>query len=275
MKKLITPLLSLTILMVAFTSCEKDEVREVYGGGTAPVLTASIKDSIGLNFNTETDKAVAFTWTNPNYFFASGISSQNVNYTLQMDTTGKGFASANMKAISISKDLGVDYTQKAFNILMSDLKLKTGKTAKIDVRIVSDLGSAATKLVSNTLSFKLLPYAPPPKVPVPTNGTLWVTGSAFASGWSNPLGAPYDVSQKFTKISDTQYELVVTFIAGGNYKIIQENGVWGTQYHKVTGDAFSGTFEKKDADPGFDSPGAGVYKIVVDFQAGTFTVTKQ
>ena len=30
-----------------------------------------------------------------------------------------------------------------------------------------------------------MPYAPPPKVPVPTNSTLWVTGNAFASGFAS------------------------------------------------------------------------------------------
>ena len=154
--------------------------------------------------------------------------------------------------------------------------MKPGKVAQLEMRVIASLGSTATNLTSNKLTFKVLPYAPPPKVPVPTAGTLWVTGSAFASGWSNPLPSPFDVSQKFTKVSDTQYELVVDMLNSGNYKLIQENGVWGTQYHKVSGDAYSGTFEKKDSDPGFDAPAvAGKYKIVVDFQAGTYTVTKQ
>jgi hypothetical protein len=263
-------------VVVFFASCEKDEARDTFTGGTAPVFTASVKDSIGLNFNTETEKAVTFNWTNPNYQFASGVSSQNVSYTLEIDTVGANFGGPNKKSISISQDLSVTYTQKAFNILIADLKVKSGKLAQLEMRVISTLGNSATSLISNSLRFKVLPYAPPPKVPTPVAETLWVTGSAFASGWANPLGAPYDVSQKFTKVSDTQYELVVDMLNSGNYKIIQENGVWGTQYHKVSGDAYSGTFEKKDSDPGFDAPAvAGKYKIVVDFQAGTYTVTKQ
>ena len=144
------------------------------------------------------------------------------------------------------------------------------------MRVLASIGSKATSIASNKLVFKVLPYAPPPKVPVPTAGTLWVVGNAFASGWSNPLPSPFDVSQKFTKVSDTQYELVVDMLSSGNYKLIQEQGVWGTQYKKLSGDASSGTFEKKDADPGFDAPAvAGKYKLVFDFQAGTYTVTKQ
>jgi hypothetical protein len=262
--------------MVFFASCEKEEARDTYIGGTAPVFSASVKDSVGLNFYTENNKAVTFSWTNPNYTFASGVSSQNVSYTLEIDTAGASFNGPNKRSVSISQDVEVTYTQKAFNILIADLKVKPGVVALLEARVIATLGANITSLVSNKLTFKVLPYAPPPKVPIPSAGNLWVTGSAFASGWANPLGSPYDVSQKFKKITDTQYELVVPMLNSGNYKIIQENGVWGTQYHKVTGDAYSGTFEKKDSDPGFDAPAvAGTYKIVVDFQSGTYTVTKQ
>jgi hypothetical protein len=265
-----------SLAIVFFAACEKDEAKDTYISGTAPVLSATSKDSIALNFLTEENLGVTFNWTNPNYKFASGGSSQNVNYTLEIDTAGANFKGARKKSISISKDLSVSYTQKAFNIAISDLNVKPGKVAKLEVRLIATLGASATELISNVLAFKVLPYAPPPKVPVPTAGTLWVTGNAFASGWSNPLGSPFDVSQRLAKVSETLYEGVVAFVGGGNYKMIQENGVWGTQYKKVAGDAFSGTLEKKDADPGFDGPSvAGNYKISVDFQAGTYTVTKQ
>ena len=276
MKKIIQSLIYLSIAIVFFVSCEKDEAKDTFVSGTTPVFAASVKDSIGLNFNTEDDKAVTLSWSNPNYQFASGISSHNVAYTLEIDTAGANFNGKNKITVSISQDLSVTYTQKAFNILISDLKVKTGKVAQLEMRVLASIGSKATSIASNKLVFKVLPYAPPPKVPVPTAGTLWVTGNAFASDWSNPLPSPFDVSQKFTKVSDTQYELVVDMKSTGNYKLIQEQGVWGTQYKKLAGDASSGTFEKKDADPGFDAPAvAGKYKLVFDFQAGTYTVTKQ
>ncbi len=63
---------------------------------------------------------------------------------------------------------------------------------------------------------------------------------------------------------------------GGAYKLIQEQGVWGTQYHMLLGGTWEGgDFEKKDADPGFPGPpSAGTYKITVDFQRGKFKVVK-
>jgi hypothetical protein len=276
MKKIIQSLIYLSIAIVFFVSCEKEEAKDTFVSGTTPVFAASVKDSIGLNFNTENDNAVTFSWSNPNYQFASGVSSHNVSYSLEIDTAGANFNGKNKITVSISQDLTVTYTQKAFNILISDLKVRTGRVAQLEMRVIASIGSKATSMASNKLVFKVLPYAPPPKVPVPTAGTLWVVGNAFASGWSNPLPAPFDMSQKFTKVSDTQYELVVDMLSTGEYKLIQEQGVWGTQYRPLAGDANSGTFERRDANPGFVAPAvAGKYKLVFDFQAGTYTVTKQ
>ena len=275
MKKIFQQLTIVISAMAIFASCSKEEDREIFLGGKAPVLSASVSGTIPLGFVTENNAAVKFSWTNPDYDFASGISSQDVNYTLEIDVAGKSFNSPNKKAVSISKELSVSYTQKEFNIILSDLQLKLNAPAAVDVRIIASLGASATSLVSNVMKFNVTPFAPPPKVPVPTAGTLWIIGDAVASSWNNPLPSPFDASQKFTKVSETLYELVANFVGGGAYKLIQENGVWGTQYHMVEGNANGGTFEKKDADPAFVGPVAGKYKISVDFQTGKFTVTKQ
>ena len=275
MKKIFQQLTIVISAMAIFASCSKEEDREIFLGGKAPVLSASVSGTIPLGFVTENNAAVKFSWTNPDYDFASGISSQDVNYTLEIDVAGKSFNSPNKKAVSISKELSVSYTQKEFNIILSDLQLKLNAPAAVDVRIIASLGASATSLVSNVMKFNVTPFAPPPKVPVPTAGTLWIIGDAVASSWNNPLPSPFDASQKFTKVSETLYELVANFVGGGAYKLIQENGVWGTQYHMVEGNANGGTFEKKDADPAFVGPVAGKYKISIDFQTGKFTVTKQ
>ena len=66
-------------------------------------------------------------------------------------------------------------------------------------------------------------------------------------------------------------------IGGGNYKLIQEQGNWDTQYHMLTGGTWnSGDFEKKNSDPGFPGPpSAGTYKITVNFKTGKYTVEKK
>jgi hypothetical protein len=157
--------------------------------------------------------------------------------------------------------------------------LKTGMEHNIEVRIKASLANSTTALYSNILKLKATPFMPPPKVPVPTEGTLWIVGNATAGGWNNPLGAPYIDTQKFTQDPNTYtlYTLTVDFIGGGGYKLVQKMGVWGTQYHALDGSIVSGgSFELKDSDPQFPGPAeAGTYKVTVDFQLGKYYVEKQ
>lgn len=265
------------LLTTLVWSCDKDENKIYFEGGTAPVLAAN-KTVLALSFATAADEAVTFSWTNPNYQFTTGISSQNVSYVLEIDTTGANFTNPNKKALAISQDLSQTISVATFNdYLLNQLVLKPAKPHNLDIRIKSTLINSSVPLYSNVLNFTVTPYAIPPKVKPPTDGTLWIIGSAVAGGWDNPIKAPFDVTQKFTRVSETLYELTVPLIAGGGYKLIQTNGVWGTQYHALDGTVVTGgDFEMKDSDPQFPAPAAsGTYKITIDFQRGKYTVVAQ
>jgi starch-binding outer membrane protein SusE/F len=279
MKKYIKSLGMLLILAFVLGSCEKQENRIYLEEGTAPLLTSSTT-AVALTPPPadESKEAVRFKWSNPDYKFTTGVSSQDVNYLLELDTLGGNFASKTKYSTNISKDLEKGFTVLELNSIFGNtMLLKFGKQYTIEARVTSSLSTGAAKLVSNKVSFTATPYAPPPKVEPPTAGTLWATGNAFTSDWQNPLVAPYDVSQKFTKVSNTLYELTVAMPGGGNFKLIQEQGVWGTQYHMISGGTWeSGEFRKRDAEPGFiGPPTAGTYKLSFDFQIGKFTVIKQ
>jgi hypothetical protein len=276
MKKISNLLLVSALFSFTLISCKKDENKDYYTGGKAPVLSAN-KSSIGLSFATKDNEAVTLNWTNPDYKFTTGVSSQDVSYIIEIDTAGANFTNPNKQSIGISKDLSKTFTQSELNtILYSQMKLVAGMPHNIELRITSTLVNNSVPLTSNVLKFTVTPFAIPPKVEPPTNGTLWLTGDATSSGYANPLGTPYNVTQKFTKISNTLYELTLAMNGGGAYKLIQIQGDWSTQYHMLTGGTWdSGDFEKKDSDPGFPGPpAAGNYKITVDFQAGRYTVTK-
>lgn len=43
---------------------------------------------INMSFNTPAELAFSLNWTNPEYKFTTGVSSQDVSYTIEMDTAG-------------------------------------------------------------------------------------------------------------------------------------------------------------------------------------------
>lgn len=274
MKTLLSKLFFICATATLFVACTKDEARETYLGGTEPVLSASTT-SIPLAFVDKDKNAVTFNWTNPNYKFASGVSSQDVTYILEIDVTGNNFAGAGKQTVSIAKDLSVSFTQSVFNdYLLNQLQLAPGVTKSIDVRIIASLSSVVSKLVSNTMKFNVTPYAIPPKVTPPASGELYITGSAVASNWTNSPPA----NQKFTKVSTTLYELTVALIGGQSYTFLPTYGSWNDKYSiaiKNNPDAVNGGDFQWQGEDILAPAVSGTYKISVDFQRGKFTVTKQ
>jgi hypothetical protein len=281
MKNIINKLLFLLCGAMMLVSCKKDENQIQFLGGTNPVLSANRTDVIPLTFLTKDDEAVKFSWTNPDYKFTTGISSQDVNYTLEMDVAGASFSSPNVKRISISKDLTVSYTQNQINdIMLNQLGFSTGQQYSVEVRIVSALFNNNERLISNTLTFSATPYAIPPKVTPPgtspdySDGRLFLVGSASPGGWNNPVPVP---TQEFTRISSTVYELTLQ-MNPGSYLLLPINGFWGAKYGGLgsnnTNNPDGDDFKPEGGD--LRSPTtSGTYKIVVDFQRGKFSLTRQ
>ncbi len=278
MKLIISKLFFISAIAMMLGSCKKDEAQQFFQGGTAPALTASVSSTIPLTYATKDQVGVVFSWSNPNYQFVNGISSQDVAYTLEIDKTGNNFAGANKITISIAKDLAITYTQDQFNSLIANLNLTIGTPASIDVRIKASMnGNVATALISNKLVFTVTPYNPPPKVAVPSGGVLYLVGSATGGGWGNPVPVP---TQQFTKVSTTLYSITVPLTGGQEFLFLPLNGDWGHKFacNKTaappsgeTGGVFGYDFSDN-----FPGPAAsGTYKIDVDFQKGTYTLTKQ
>lgn len=265
-------------LAAVLSSCTKDEKKDYFTGGTPPVLTASVSDSIPLSFGGKDNPALTLSWTNPNYQFTTGISSQDVNYVIEIDTAGANFTNPARQTGSVSKDLTRSFTQGEFNdYLLNQLVLQPGSVHNLEVRVSSSLGGTkAVPLLSNVLKFAVTPYSIPPKVQPPTSGQLFIVGSATAGDWNNPVPTP---SQQFTQITPTQYEITIALKGGQEYLFLPVNGDWGHKYsvkdNTISGLANGGDFGY-DLSKNFPGPAAdGTYKITVDFQRGKFTVTKQ
>lgn len=264
-----------SFLLVLLWSCEKEESRVYFEGGTPPVLTSTVTGTIPLSFANKDQEALRISWTNPAYKFTTGTSSQNVTYQVEIDTTGSNFTNPNRKIISISNDMGLTLTQDQLNdYLLNQLQLSTTMSHNVEMRVRATLGSSAAPLYSNVMKFTAKPYAIPPKVAPPASSKLFIVGSATPKGWDNPVPAP---SQEFTKISESLYEITVPLIGGGSYLFLPVNGSWSVKYGALgannTNNPNGDDFMINGGD--MIAPAAsGNYKIQVDFQRGKFTLTK-
>ena len=276
MKNIFKVLLFLIVSAVAFLSCTKKENKIYLEGGTTPVLTSTVTGNIPLSFVNKDNEGLRLMWTNPNYQFTTGLSSQDVSYQIEIDTAGANFTNPKKVIVSVGKDLFKSFTQNDLNTyLYSQMKLVDGISHNIEMRVTSTLINNNAALTSNVLKFTATPYTIPPKVTPPTTGHLYLVGSATAGGWNNPVPVP---TQEFTKVSPTLYEITVNLIGGQEYLLLPLNGDWGHKFavpNKTVAGLNAGGDFKMDASDNFPGPAAtGTYKISVDFQAGTFSVTK-
>lgn len=269
--------------LVLLGSCKKNESEVTFNGGTPPMLTASVSDSIHLAASDSTMTAVAFSWTNPNYMFSTGVSSLSVTYYLEIDTVGANFSSPHMQTVTFTAATSTSYTVSAFNALLSNgLSLNTGQQHNIQVRIQSFLtpfvlGANAGVYYSDTLSFLATPYVIPPAVTPPSNDSLYIVGAAVAAdNWANPMPAASIPSETFKQVSPTEYTITVTLVGGAEYKLISQNGSWNNQWSVSAQDTYpnGGPFVFNGANC-IAPTASGTYFIDVNFQTGQFTVTPQ
>jgi hypothetical protein len=271
-------------LLVAFTACNKVENKIFYEGGTPPTISAN-KTVVTLEPGLESNEAIVFSWSNPNYRFTTGISSQDVTYTLELDTLGGNFNSGAKFTNQISSDLSFRYTVGQLNAILGNnmlLQLDPRREYTIEARVTSSIGSSLKLTSTNKVSFKVTPFPPPPKVKTPANDEIWLVGAASLGGWNNPLASPYITDQKFTKLSTTRYQLTTTLNPNEGYLVLPAMGSWATKYCIEDGVDRGSTVDggefvfKGGGGQDFLSPGAGgTYKLTFDFQLGRFTVVKQ
>ncbi len=270
-----------TMLMAGFvSSCKKDENKVYFEGGTDPVLTASTTANMILLPANQANNAVKFSWTNPEYRFTTGISSQDVTYLLQVDTTGANFTSPALQEVAIAKELSVTLTVKELNAILTRLEMKEDIPHNIEFRIKSTLVNNSVPLYSNVIKIVITPYLDV-ALPIPNTGELYITGDACPSDWTNnPPPA-----QKCTQVSNTEYTITMNFVAGKYYKFLTTLNAWQPQYGLKTGSggtSSSGDLGLNNQTPQYPSdpdaiptPAAsGQYKITLNFKTGKYTVVK-
>ncbi len=271
MKKILKSFFAILLLAATVTSCKKDEVKNYFEGGTAPVLKASSTTPLVLLIANQNNTALTFTWTNPNYQFNTGPSSQDVTYILQFDTTGANFTNPKIGERSIPKELTTAITVKDLNTLLLGMGLLENMPHNMEIRIKSNITNSNVPLFSNVIKMVITPYL---DVVYPVPAKLYITGSASPASWMGG-GDPENVNQRFTKVSSSKFELTIVLSANNSMLFVPVYGDWNNKYgftganntNNVTGD----TFKPDGGD--IKSPAVTKsYKITVDFKTGKYTV---
>jgi len=271
MKPISKLVLITTMFSSLFFSCKKDENQVKYLGGTAPVLKASSTAPMVLLIANKDNPAVTFEWTNPNYQFSTGISSQDVTYTLQFDTTGANFTNPKMGQKSIAKELATTLTVKDLNTLLLGMGLAENMPHNMEIRVKSTMANGSAALFSNVIKIVITPYL---DVVYPVPAKLYITGSATPGNWMAG-GDPELVSQRFTKVSTSKFELNLTLSANNSFLFVPFYGDWNNKYgfiganntNNVNGDDFKPEGGDMKAPATTRS-----YKITVDFKTGKWSL---
>jgi starch-binding outer membrane protein SusE/F len=269
--KYIKSIILTALAAIAFMSCEDvEDDRVILKGGTPPVLTVSSTNELVLTKAQENFTSIQFSWTNPGYEFSNGVSTHDVTYTLQIDTTGSNFSNPKMASVNYSKELGVAMRVRDLNNALSGLELKDFVPHNYEFRIRASL-AGIEPVYSNVIKITITPYL---DVVFPVPAKLFITGAATPLGWMAG-GDPPAATQEFTKINP--YTFVINSLAinaSSPFLFVPVYGNWDAKYgftgaslgNNPTGD----TFTPGGAD--MVSPGAAkAYKITVNFKTGKYS----
>jgi starch-binding outer membrane protein SusE/F len=272
MKNMIKLLFGTLFTAAIILSCKKDENQVYFEGGTNPVLGVSSTSDLFLDSTIKNTIALTFNWSNPNYRFNTGVSSQTVTYILQIDTAGSNFSNPNIQETSIPADLSIAFTVKQLNSFLNKLLLARDVPHNIEFRIKSTI-NGTVPLYSNVIKIVITPYLDV-AVPLPPTGNLYITGDGTPSGWTN--NPP--TSQKCTQLSLTEYTITMNFVSGKYYKFLSTLTQWQPQYggKDANGGDFSANMGGGSDPDAIPTPAvAGTYKVTLNFVTGKYTVVKQ
>jgi starch-binding outer membrane protein SusE/F len=257
------------VTTLVFTACDKADKLPSHGLGTAPVLSSS-SATIAPAAADSNNVAFTLSWSFPKY----ATDSASTKYVIEVDSTGRNFA----KAVSriVSGKLSYGFIAKEFNAILLAYGMQFNTPYDVDVRVTSSYANNNESYKSNVLKLRVTPYKIPPKVALPATLKLFLVGNGTAggdaSGWTNPVPLP---TQEFSRLDETTWAGVFQLTGGKTVQFLPTNGQWekyggtgGNNSNNVDGD----NFKLNGSDIKVPST-SGLYKIVVDFQIGRFTIT--
>jgi hypothetical protein len=271
MKKILNTFLTILALAFVFAACEDEHDKVTILGGTAPTLSTSSASDLVLTKPMENYSSLQFQWTNPEYQFSNGVNTQDVYYTLQIDTAGSNFSNPKIVGVAFTRDLSRSFTVKELNTTLSGLELKDNVPHNFEFRVKATLASGSEPVYSNVVKIKITTYL---DVVYPVPDKLYITGDATPKGWMGGGDAEV-VTQKFTKVNSYLFVLEgIQMKASSPFLFVPVYGNWDNKYgftgaktaNNPTGDTF-----KPNGEDLLSPSTAKAYKITVNFKTGKFS----
>lgn len=254
-------------------SCEKAEKLPFYATGSEPSLTSDVSNIAPIAADSN-NVVLNLSWSYPNF----ATDSSKAKYTVQIDAAGSNFATAYTK--QVIGDLTTAFTAKEFNTILLGYGYSFDIAYNMEVRVIAAYANNNDQQISNTIAISGTPYKIPPRVALPASGSLYIVGSATVGGWVSPVPVP---TQEFAKVDETKWAGVFYLTGGQEYLLLPQNtGSFDNKYavtdNAVPGINEGGDFGQRVGETGpnqnFAGPSSdGWYKLVFDFQSGTFTVS--
>ncbi len=267
MKKI--SILIITCLSVfCLNSCLEDEeptfvIQEELVQGPQ-IVTAN--STVTLNKENESDQAVTIVWEDVDYSLQTPIL-----YTLEAAAGGTGFEEPQTAGVTV--DRSFTWTVSELNTLAIKSGLNAQEEGALEIRIISSVGTnGGLEKSSRIIILTLTPYST--EVP-----KLWLPGdyaeaSGYGANWkpSDPL-TPTLAAESFTS---SKFEGYVYFANdNSNFKITPTTSDdFEGNYGDVNDSGTSGTLLQDAASKNIVVATAGYYKINVDIEALTYTLTK-
>ncbi len=266
MKNTFKLILGFLAMVAVAASCTKE--GPLFDNQTAGNFGFSLEKTLLFPRAPDSNKfELQLSWNNARF----ATAFENVKYITEIDMEGNDFKNPLTKTILGS--LSDSFQNKVINAFVLDRGTPFGEYARLQIRVTASYSNNNDQRVSGPIPFQFRAYKIPPRVALPTTQKLFLVGNATQGGWNNPVPAP---SQEFARLSETSWGGVFFLNGGGQFLVLPQNGSWDRKYSvqnsNLPGLAEGGVFGA-DLPGNFPGPANdGFYKIVLDFQQGTFTV---
>jgi hypothetical protein len=273
MKKIFN-ILSFAAALTVLASCDKVDDLPFYEEGSTPALTASAAAIAPLPADSN-NVVLTFNWTYPNH----STDSTNHKYVLEIDSVGKNFA--NPLRTTVQAGLSTTFTAKAINNFLLGKSYAFNVPVSMQARVISSFLNNNDQKVSNILPLQMTPYKIPPKVGLPVGNRLWANGGALPWSWT---GAPPSPQSELARLDNETWGGVFSLNANDQFLILSQNGgsnpydkkyaVANNNLPTITQGGSFGFYPPGTGGDNFKSPATtGWYKFIMNFQAGTFSIS--